>query len=177
MLNDEKKQWFHCLKSFFHLIGRERQDLIVGDNADARIAKFRFRSRVKHNWPSQWHTRYKRGYMEFENGKKFDLENQTIGGKPAFLFAVTPEIDILWRRQTFENKIKRSMNEMTPNDRLAAAQLVQELADPRGDIQPFGRSASLALLAGLSLSELEGLAGLFDMPSDEHRAAWPAAAY
>jgi hypothetical protein len=176
MSNDEKRQWFDCLKSFSHLNGREKQVLIVADNGDARIAEFRFRSRVKHNWPSQWHTRYKRGYIEFENGNKYDLENQTVAGKPAFLFAVTPEIDILWRRQILEDKIKRSMNEMTPNDRLAAAQLVQELGDPKFEIQPFGRCASPALLPALSLSELEGLAGLFDMPGDEHRAAWPAAA-
>lgn len=177
MLNDEKSEWFECLKTFSHLNGREKQEIIRGDNPDARIAKFQFRDRVKHNWPSQWHTRYKWGYIEFENRKKFDLANQTIGGMPAFLFPITPEIDILWRRQILENRIKRSMNEMTPNDRLAAGQLVQELAGPSGDIQSFGRSASLALLSALSLSELEGLAGLFHMPSDKHGSASPAAAY
>ncbi|MGA2606770.1 MAG: hypothetical protein ABSH01_04850 [Terriglobia bacterium] len=177
MLNDEKRQWFDCLKSFSHLNGSEKQVLIVADNADARIAEFRFRSWVKHNWPSQWHTRYKRGYIEFENGNKYDLENQTVAGKPAFLFAVTPEIDILWRRQILERKIIHSLNEMPPDDRSAAAQLIQECADPRVDIRSFGQSAPLALLAALSVSQLGGFADLFDMPGGAHKtAASPTAA-
>ena len=74
MLYDQKRQWFECLKSFSHLNGRKKQEIVVGDNADARIAKFWFRDRVKHNWPSQWHTRYKGGYIEFENGEKTILK-------------------------------------------------------------------------------------------------------
>jgi hypothetical protein len=201
MLNEKKKEWFECLKSFAQLNGRKKQELIVGDNSDARIAGFLLRSRVKHNWPSQWHTRYKGGYMEFENGKKFDLENETIGGKPGFLFRVTPEIDILWRRQTAVNRIKSSMNEMPPDDRLAAAQFIVELADRRGDKQSFARSASsalslalsvsgagnpflvwsidasLALLPALSVGQLEGLAALFEMPTSDRGAAPLAAAH
>jgi hypothetical protein len=178
MLNEQKTEWFECLKTFCHLNGREKQDLIVGDNSDARRTRFRFRSKVKHNWPSQWHTKYKGGYIEFENGKVFDLENQTVGGKPAFLFPVTPEINILWHRQTAENKIKRSMNEMAPEDRMAAAQLIQERADPKGDNKSFGRFPSLALLLlpALSVSELEAPAGLFDLPSNGPRAASAAPA-
>jgi hypothetical protein len=177
MLNEPKREPFGCLKSFSHLNGREKQDLIVGDNTDARIAKFRFRSRVKHNWPSQWHSRYKSGYIKFENWKKFDLENQTVGGKPAFLFLVTPEIYILWYRQTLENKIKDSADEMAPNDRFAAAQLIQSLADLKADNQSLGQSSFLALLPALSVSQLEDLTELFDMPWDKQNgAASPAAA-
>ena len=177
MLNEPKREPFGCLKSFSHLNGREKQDLIVGDNTDARIAKFRFWSTVKHNWPSQWHSRYKGGYIKFENGKKFDLENQTIGNKPGFLFPVTLEIYILWRRQTPENKIKHSVNETAPNDRFAAMQLIQEIADLKADNQSLGQSSFLALLPALSVSQLEDLAELFDMPWDKQKgAASPAAA-
>jgi hypothetical protein len=177
MLNESQKEPFGCLRSFSHLNGREKQAVIVGDNTDARMAKFLFRSRIEHNWPSQWHTRFKGGYIKFENGKKFDLENQTVGGKPAFLFLVTLEIDILWRRQTLENKIKHSVNEMAPDDRVAAAQLIQRPAGLKADNQSLGHSSFFALLPALSVSQLEDLAGLFDMPRDEQKAAAsPAAA-
>jgi hypothetical protein len=36
MLNDEKRQRFDCLKRFSHLNGREKQDSIVGDNAECQ---------------------------------------------------------------------------------------------------------------------------------------------
>ncbi len=165
MVNEQKKKWFECLKTFSHLKGREKQEIIVADNPDARIAKFLFRSTVKHNWPSQWHTRYKWGYIEFENGQKFDLQNQTVGGTPAFLFSVNPEMDISWRRQTLASRITRSMNEMAPGDRSAAEQLILELADLKGAKQSLPQSTSLALLPALSVCQLEGLAALFDMPN------------
>jgi len=177
MLNEPKRETFGCLKSFSHLNGRERQYVIVGDNPDARIANFWFLSRILHNWPSQWHSRYKGGYIEFEKWKKFDLENRTIEGKPAFLFLVTPEIYILLRRQTLENKIKDSVNEMAPNDRFAAAQLIHSLADLKANNQSLGQSSFLALLPALSVSQLEDLAELFDMPwHKQNSTASPAAA-
>jgi hypothetical protein len=191
MLTEQKRIRFERLKTFSHLNGRKKQELMVGYNTDRGIAEFWFRSRVKHNWRSQWHTRYKCGYVEFENGKIFDLENQTIDSKRVFLFPITPEVDILWHRQTLEDKINCSIDEMRlVADRLAAAQLIQETAAPKGDNQSFGRpaslapslglsmsdgsnpllswyvDASLALLPALSLSQLEDLAELFDMPSD-----------
>jgi hypothetical protein len=122
---------------------------------------------VKHNWPSKWSTRYKRGYIEFfQNHKKFDLENQTIGGKKVFLFTVTPEICNLYSRQTFEERIMRAMNEMAQNDRSAAERLIHELADPKGCDQFFRWSGANTLLRTLSLSQLGDLAELFEMPAD-----------
>jgi hypothetical protein len=133
--------------------------------------------RVKHNWPSKWSTRYKRGYIEFfENHGKFDHQNETIGGKKVFLFTVTPEIYNLWCRQTFEEKIMRRMNEMGPNDRSASERLIHELADSKGCNQFFRWSDAHALLAALSLSQLRDLAELFDMPNNGHRSASQAAA-
>lgn len=176
MLNEPKREPFGCLKSFSHLNGREKQYIIVGDNPDARIARFWFLSRVLHNWPSQWHTRYKDGYIEFGNWKTFDLANRTIEGKPVFLFPVTPEIEILWRRQTLENKIKDPVNDMVANDRFAALQLIQEIAHLEADNQSLGQSNFLAV-AALSVSQLEDLAELFDMPCDKQKgSASPAAA-
>jgi hypothetical protein len=177
MLYGQNNKWYECLKDFSHLNGREKQHLAVGDTADARTARFLFLDRVKHNWPSQWHTRYECGYIEFvENHKRFDLQNQTIGGKRVFLFNATPEIYNLWCRQTFEEKIMRAMNEMARNDRSASEQLIHELADSMGCNQFFRWSDAHALLPALSLSELGDLAELFDMPNDGHKSELQAAA-
>ena len=66
---------------------------------------------------------------------------------------------------------------MVPNDRLAAAQLIQSLADLKADNKSLGQSSFLALLPALSVSQLEDLAELFDMPwHKQNSTASPAAA-
>jgi len=166
MLYGQNNKWYECLKDFSHLNGREKQHLAIGDTADAQTARFLLLDRVKHNWPSQWHSRYKHGYIEFfEYHKKFDLQNQTIGGKKVFLFTVTPEIYNLYSRETFEERIMRAMNEMARSDRSAAERLIHELADPKGCNQFFRWSGAHTLLPALSLSELGDLAELFEMPA------------
>jgi hypothetical protein len=167
MLYGQSNKWYECLKDFSHLNGRRKQHLAVGDTADARTARFLFLDRVKHNWPSQWHSRYKHGYIEFfEYYKKFDLQNQTIRGKKVFLFTVTPEIYNLYSRQTFEERIMRAMDEMARNDRSAAERLIHEFADPKGCNQFFRWSGANTLLPALSLPELGDLAELLAMPAD-----------
>ena len=177
MSYEKNNNWYECLKDFSHLNGREKQQIAVADSADARTGRFLFLDRVKHNWPSQWHTRYKCGYIEFfENYKKFDLQNQTIGGNKVFLFPITPQIHNLHSRQTFGEKIIHSMNEMAPNDRSAAERLIHDLADPKGCNRFFRWSDAYALLPALSLSQLRDLAELFDVPHDGHKSELQAAA-
>jgi len=176
MINEQNNKWYECLKDFSHLNGREKQQIAVGDSTDARTARFLFLDRVKHNWPSQWHTRYKCGYIEFFNHKKFDRQNETICGKRVFLSKVTPEIYNLCCRQTLEEKIMRRMNEMTPKERSASERLIHELADSKGCNQFFRWSGAHALLPALSLSQLGDLAELFDMPNDLRKSEAQAAA-
>jgi hypothetical protein len=177
MANQERREWFECTKSFDDLNGREKQYIAVGDSADARTARISFLAHVKHNYKSQWHARYKDGYIEFEGHRwKFDRQKQTIRGKRIFLFVVTPEVYILWRRQNTENRIRRSITTMPLDDRLAGEQLIQETAGPQACTRAVGRSDPLALLGALSLSELEALAGLVDVPSGEPSTASPVAA-
>ncbi len=164
MSNENKREPFGCLISFSHLNGRYKQYVIVGDNPDARITKFLFRSKVENNWPSQWHTRYKDGYIKFENWEKFDLAKQTIRGKSVFLFPDTPEIYILWVRQTLEDKIKASVDKMAPKDKSTAMQLIQKLVDSAIHNHPFGKRLVLELLQALSVSQLEDLADQFGEP-------------
>jgi hypothetical protein len=177
MLNEKNNKWYESFKDFSHLNGRKKQQIAVADSADARTGRILFLDKVKLNWPSQWHTRYERGYIEFlENHKKFDLQKQTIDGKKVFLFPVTPQIHNLYSRQTFEEKIIHSMNEMAPNDRSAAERLIHDLADPKGCDRFLRWSDVYALLPALGLSQLRDLAELFDVPNDDHKSELQAAA-
>jgi hypothetical protein len=161
MSNESKREPYGCLKDVSQLNGRRKQDVIVGDNTDARIAQFYFRSRIKKNRQSLRNGRFKAGYIEFQNGKKLDLANQTVDTKPAFIFLVTREVHILWRRRTHVNEIKDSVGKNPPEDKLAATQLIQELAGSEVDNYFFGEFRFLDLLPALSVSQLEELAELF----------------
>jgi hypothetical protein len=173
VLNVSEREKFGCLKDFSSLNGREKQYVIVGDNPDARIAKLLFRSRVAKNWPSQWHTRYKAGYIEFENGKKFDLANQTIRGKSVFLFPDTPGIHILWLRQTLENKIRASVDKLPTKDKSAATPLIRKFIEPAIPNYPFRQHPVLELLPFLSVCQLEELAEQFAERRDGQTGSSP----
>ena len=176
MLSEYQNEPFGCLKSFSDLNGWRKQNVIVGDNADARMAKFLFKSRVAHHYRTHWRTRYKAGYITFENGKRFDVANQTIGGKQVFLFLATPEINILWRRQTLEYHIKDCVDSMAPNDKFAATQLARELADPELHDRRFRRYPFPAALRALSVSQLEELGELVAIRPDDQKASAPEVA-
>jgi hypothetical protein len=167
MLIESQNEPFACLKNFCNL--RCRSIVVAGNNADARMANFLFKSTTAHN-------RYKAGYIEFENRKRFDLANQTIRAERVFLFLAIPEIDILWRRQTLEYKIKDCVDKMAPRDKLAAEQLVQQHADPGVHDRRFMRYRFPQALRALSVPQLEALAKLFAMPCDDQRAGASLAA-
>lgn len=174
---DFQSEPFSCLKSFTEL--RRGQNVFVGDNADARMATFLYKVAVAHNWPSQWHSRHEAGYIEVEfEGKKrrFDIANQTISGKRVFIFRDTPEIEIQWRRQTYENKIIKCVDKLEPNEKFAATQLVQEVADPKVHDKRLRRYPFPAALRALSVSQLEDLGELLVMQCDDQKAAGCAVA-
>jgi predicted DNA-binding ribbon-helix-helix protein len=177
VLNETKGEKFGCLEDFSHLNGREKQYVIVGDKPDARVATFLFRIRVENNWPSQWHSRYKDGYIRFENRRILDLRNQTIGGKKVFLFPDTPQIYIPWLRQTLENKIKASVDKMAAKDNFAATQLIRKFIDSAIHSHSIGQHQVLELLPALSVCQLEELAERVAVPQDgQTGAASPPAA-
>lgn len=157
MADKFKREWFDCLTDFSYLNGRKKQWVIVGDGPDARVARFWFRSQVSHNWPSQWHTKYKSGYIEFENGKKFDLAIQAIRGNNAFIFEDSNEVYILYYRQSLEEKIKRSLNVTAPREKLQAVLQIRESIVAALPNRPFGLHQVLGLLPALSASQLENL--------------------
>lgn len=177
MLNELKREKFGCLTSFSHLNGREKQKIIVGNKPDARIAKFLYCTRINYDKKSRRNTRHPAGYLELENGKKFDLAKQTIRGKSVFLFPNIPEIYILWHRQTLENKIKASVDKMGAKDKFAAAQPIQKFIDSAMHNHSFRQHHVIDLLSALSVSQLEDLAEQFAEPRDgQSGSASPAAA-
>jgi hypothetical protein len=177
MVNESKLEPYACLKDFSRLNGRRKQEVMVGDNTDARIARFYFDSSVEKNRQSVRNGKFKAGYVGFQNGKKFDIATQTVDGKPAFIFLITPEIQILWRRQTLENEVKDLEGQMPTKDKLAATQLIQELANSEVDNYFFGEFRFQALLPALSLSQLQELVELFAQLSDGQKSvACPAPA-
>lgn len=162
-----QSETFGCLKNFTTL--RRGQIVYVGHNPDARMTKYMLKGTVTHNWPSQWHTRYKDGYIEIEfeaKRRRFDIANQTMRDKQVFLFRPTPEIDILWRRLTLEHHIQECVDKISPNDMPAAKQLVQELADPKVHDKRLRRYPFPVALRGLSMSQLEDLGELLAVACD-----------
>lgn len=80
---------FGCIKDFARLDGWEKQEVLIADNSDIIIAEFLCeKTRVKHNWPSQWHSRFSEGYIEFENRMKFELRNPHYQGKTGLYIPV-----------------------------------------------------------------------------------------
>ena len=84
---------FGCIKDFTTLEARrngrrkpEGDKVIIGDQPDVRVANLLFLTSVVHNWPSQGHKRYRRGYIIFKDGRIFDLADKTVDGKPAYIF-------------------------------------------------------------------------------------------
>ena len=82
------------IRSFRFLSGRRKEEVVIGDAADARVAKFFFKSRVKDNRPSERRQKFPKGYVRFENGKIFDLNDETIEGEKVFIRVSQNQRDI-----------------------------------------------------------------------------------
>lgn len=79
----------------FRLLKRGRK-VFLGDKSDPRNCKYLKEAIVEHNWPSQWHSRFPGGYILLSvNGekKRFDLAQQNVYGKPAYIFPATKEVE------------------------------------------------------------------------------------
>src|ERR1017187_10386662 len=79
----------------FRQLKRGRK-VFLGDKSDPRNCKYLKEATVEHNWPSHWHSRFPGGYILLSvNDEKmyFDLAQQTVYGKPAYIFAATKEVE------------------------------------------------------------------------------------
>jgi hypothetical protein len=176
--SNSENEIFGCIKDFTKLKGRRNgrrkpqgDEVIIGDRPDVRIANLLFATSVSNNWPSQRQNRFPRGYIKFENGKRFDLANQTVDGRPVYLFRfrlndVTRDF---WRAQMAKNKIRHWIKAANDKDAFAMEELIGEL---RGQKPSFwSRSYTERYICdclegpALGVTQLEQLAALVAAPS------------
>jgi len=75
---------------------KKGRKVFLGDKSDPRNCKYLKEATVEHNWPSHWHSRFPGGYILLSiNDEKmyFDLAQQTVYGKPAYIFAATKDVE------------------------------------------------------------------------------------
>lgn len=86
---------FTCLNNF-HQLKRFRK-IFIGNNVDARNCNYLELAMVLHNWPSQWHSRFPKGYIQLlvirnKQFVNFDIALNSIDGKSVYIFPEQPEI-------------------------------------------------------------------------------------
>jgi hypothetical protein len=168
------KELFGCVNNFARLNGWKKQEVLICDNSDIRIAESLYKTRVKHNWPSQWHTRFPGGYIKFENGREFDLRTQTVEGKPVYIFVFTEVTEIFYRKGLARKKILRALREALGEDWKSMADLVAEAAGLASRFAWDRRRAEQEIAGILHLLEpqqLQDLSDLLTFKSSPDRAA------
>lgn len=144
--------------------------VFLGDQPDARTCTFLEGVRIAKNWPSQWHSRYPKGYIGFEDGRHLDLAREQIAGAPAYLFPRNPAIMVICRRLEVENRLLRRLAGCTTEELVVIAQLVSEVAGTPASSMVYlhpgwaERTIRERLMA-LSIRELETLADLLESQS------------
>ena len=92
---------FEAIKDFRQL--HRGQKVFLGYEFNLKNCKYLRAATVEHNWPSHWHSRFPNGYILLfvVNGEKtykkyFDLTDETIKGKPRYIFAATKEVETIY---------------------------------------------------------------------------------
>ncbi|MEK7996418.1 MAG: hypothetical protein AAB403_21670 [Planctomycetota bacterium] len=159
--------------------------MAVGDHPDPERCKFLIKTRVLRNWPSQWHSSFPNGYIEFSrnipfaDGTIFDLRSHTINGKQTYIFRYNYAMDVLCRRCTAINELKCCAEIMQAANLVALAEFVMTKVAPDFQLRPdplHAKRAILANLQALSLLDLESLVQLakssaIAAPIEQRRAA------
>jgi len=172
---------FGSMKEFGRLNGRRKQVILVGNRPDARSAELFYKTSVKNNWPSQWHSKYRKGYIRFANGEILDLAKQTIDGREVYIFLWSEDIEFLYRRQTSERTILEAFEKLPSQDRKALGNLILETADlghepwfcSESDLWVVSQTQIRPYLQILSLRQLEDSAALVAIPARPERSAIP----
>lgn len=160
---------FRHIKNFTQLSGWKRQRVLVGDKPHLLECQSLELTAIKHNWPSQWHSKYPGGYITFDSGKKFDRFRQTTDGKPVFLFRFNESTEVFYERFTLERRILAHLEGLSERDAGALKHLIVELGGVQGfsaDFIPFIPSSSIwNYLMRLSVVQLQDLDALLSIPS------------
>ncbi len=167
MLNEMTREPYGCLTSFSHLNGRTKQEVVVGTHPVARLGKLLFNDKVKRHYRTHRPSKHNVDCIAFENGKRFDVLNQTINGKQRYIFPCTLEIDFLWRRQLAKDKVMGFPANASAEAKAVAAELIWERLPLNGRVplsRRFWEEQAVAALDALSVRELEDLAALLVTP-------------
>ena len=90
---------YGSIKDFRQL--KRGQKVFTGDKPDARDCDSLRPAKVEKNWPSQWHARYTKGNILLfiiEEEKYLDIAEETIDGKPAYIFPATDEVEAIYSK-------------------------------------------------------------------------------
>lgn len=155
-----------------NLSGWQKNDIVVSNNPDPRAMDFDFRSRIRHNFPSQRSPFHRAGYISFFNGKRFDLASQTVNSRRKYLFDFR-EVRIYWERFELEQRIAAAVLALQGPDRVAAVALIGEMARP--EVSRIDTEEALRNLSALGLADLRELEPVLAPPSQALPATGQAA--
>jgi hypothetical protein len=174
---------FSCAESFAGLKAWHR--VLIGADPDIRKANFLSKTRVIHNWPSQWHSTFPEGYIALENGERFDLKNHTISRVKVYIFRCSEINEAYFRKRLAINKIVERLTGAPKEDLRAVQELLLEAAGLAPRLAPrfwWDRRGAereiiviLFLLGPKQLRDLEDLLA-FDPGRDEASCPPKAAA-
>lgn len=96
---------FNCLNDFSQL--KRFRKIFIGNKPDARDCDYLEPAVVLHNWPSQWHSRFPKGYIQLRvirNNQhvNFDIATNSINAKGIYIFLEQTEIQRLRSEKEIE---------------------------------------------------------------------------
>ena len=94
-----------------------------------------------HNWPSQWRSVFREGYIQFSNGMRFDRAAQTIGGTRKYLF-FWKDVRVWWELSVERRQLIQNLNGLNDGDFIAAAALIEERSRPVEKFKMNDRAAA-----------------------------------
>lgn len=153
--------------SIAKLNGRRKNRIVVSLNPDPRIGDFWFESSVRNNWPSQWHSRYRNGYIRFGNRKRFDIKTESVEGKRVYLFNYY-DVWIYFESASALKRLMSLADQLSDKDLLALTTLVLKTIDPKAQINRYLTARIWAeqrlaqLLPGLGLPQLREFTAMLE---------------
>jgi len=129
--HDAESRIFHCVDDYATFgTGRKKQKVAIGNGPDARTCGILVVTVIRKNHPSQRSKKFPEGYIEFENGKRFDLARSAYETKHCHIFAIRPEIEDIWRAQKASDAILLWSLMCRTEDLIALAELILEVVEP-----------------------------------------------
>lgn len=161
-----------------NLSGWEFNRVVVGNNPDPRSCDFEFCSNVLHNWPSQWRSVFREGYIQFSNGKRFDRAAQSISRSRKYLY-FWKDVRVWWEFSVERQRLTQNLNGLNDEDFIAAIKLIEERSRLAEKFMMTDRAAAeraaSQLLFALGIGDLKDFNALLATGERCHDTLSPAA--